>query len=199
MKRKMIEGNQYDMLYVEKYIGDGKYHCVCDCGKEVDVLGKNLRTGHTTSCGCKKLHDLSGMKFGYLKVIERGKKKVRGNQDRVQWKCICQNCGKKVYVYSDELTSENRKSCGCIRKEKGMPDKIKAEFSYGTQLSKIQSKPTKSNKSGVVGVNWDKSRNKWQASIRFQGKKYNIGRFEHLEDAVKARKRAEEEMFKPLL
>lgn len=28
------------------------YHCVCDCGKEKDVNGMNLRNGSSTSCGC---------------------------------------------------------------------------------------------------------------------------------------------------
>ena len=26
--------------------------CKCDCGKKLVVLGKNLRSGHTKSCGC---------------------------------------------------------------------------------------------------------------------------------------------------
>lgn len=29
-----------------------KWHCICDCGKEVDVLGEDLRRGSTVSCGC---------------------------------------------------------------------------------------------------------------------------------------------------
>lgn len=28
------------------------WHCRCDCGNETVVLGWNLRSGHTTSCGC---------------------------------------------------------------------------------------------------------------------------------------------------
>ena len=28
------------------------WNCKCDCGNEVVVMGNNLRTGHTTSCGC---------------------------------------------------------------------------------------------------------------------------------------------------
>lgn len=47
----------------------------------------------------------------------------------------------------------------------------------------------------MVGVNWDKSRNKWQASIRFQGHKYNLGRFEDFDMAVTARKEAEKQIF----
>lgn len=29
-----------------------KWRCVCDCGKESIVIGKDLRSGHTKSCGC---------------------------------------------------------------------------------------------------------------------------------------------------
>lgn len=28
------------------------WHCLCDCGREVDVVGKYLKNGDTTSCGC---------------------------------------------------------------------------------------------------------------------------------------------------
>ena len=28
------------------------WRCVCDCGKEVSVIGKDLRQGKTQSCGC---------------------------------------------------------------------------------------------------------------------------------------------------
>ena len=29
-----------------------RWHCRCDCGREVDVLSINLRAGKTRSCGC---------------------------------------------------------------------------------------------------------------------------------------------------
>lgn len=28
------------------------WHCICDCGNEITVIGKNLRNGNTKSCGC---------------------------------------------------------------------------------------------------------------------------------------------------
>lgn len=35
--------------------GEAKWLCQCDCGKSIiSVLGSNLRTGHTTSCGCER-------------------------------------------------------------------------------------------------------------------------------------------------
>ena len=37
----------------EYYTGrDAWWVCRCDCGTESIVNGKNLRTGHTLSCGC---------------------------------------------------------------------------------------------------------------------------------------------------
>jgi len=57
---------------------------------------------------------------------------------------------------------------------------------------------TAANKSGVVGVNWDKSKGKWQCSIRFQGKKIYLGHYENFEDAVKARQRGEEQVRKKI-
>jgi hypothetical protein len=43
------------------------------------------------------------------------------------------------------------------------------------------------NKTGVIGVWWDQSRNKYQAYIRVNGKRHHLGRFDSLEDAAKAR------------
>ena len=44
------------------------------------------------------------------------------------------------------------------------------------------------NKSGISGVHWDKSRNKWKAVIQYKGKTKMIGRYDSLDEATKARK-----------
>lgn len=48
------------------------------------------------------------------------------------------------------------------------------------------------NTSGYTGVTWDKTRNKWKATINENGHCHNLGRFDRLEDAIAARKVAEE-------
>lgn len=194
-KRIPLEGKRYGMVVVKDYIGKDKYLCECDCGKTFTALGSNLTKNHHTSCGCKKLSDLTGKTFGYLKVIKRSANKVRGKATRVRWQCLCTRCNNIVDVYADCLVSGQTTSCGCINKDKDMPQKIKDDFVDGTQISRIMSVPTASNKSGVVGVNWDKSRNKWQAGIRFKGHRYNLGRFDDFETACKVRKEAEEHIF----
>lgn len=47
-------------------------------------------------------------------------------------------------------------------------------------------------KSGVKGVSWSESRQKWMAYIRRDGRMVNLGRFASIEEAIKARKEAEE-------
>lgn len=195
-KRIPLEGEIFGRLSVKEYIGKGKYKCICGCGKECEIFGANLVRGHTTSCGCKKAScDLSDKVFGSLKVVKRAEGKSRGGKKRALWECECLRCGNIISVYADSLKSGSTTSCGCLQRERDIPEKLKKEYIAGTQISKIQSEPTKSNKTGVVGVNWDKSRGKWQASIRFKGHKYNIGRFDDFEMAVKARKEAERKIF----
>lgn len=50
-------GKKYGRLTVLEYVGTNEkkhalFRCICDCGNEVIVKGRNLRTGHTQSCGC---------------------------------------------------------------------------------------------------------------------------------------------------
>lgn len=53
---------------------------------------------------------------------------------------------------------------------------------------------TKSNTSGVTGVQWLKSRERWIAMITLDKKPIRIGTFVNFEDAVRARKIAETQM-----
>lgn len=46
------------------------------------------------------------------------------------------------------------------------------------------------NKSGITGVSWYKQTNKWRAQIRHNGKKINLGYFNSIDDAAKARQTA---------
>lgn len=60
-------GNSYGKLVVicrhEASIGQGnsRWICRCACGSEKVVIGKNLRTGATTSCGCARSEKLCEM------------------------------------------------------------------------------------------------------------------------------------------
>lgn len=53
----------------------------------------------------------------------------------------------------------------------------------------------KNNKSGVTGVYFDNHSNKWAAEIKINRKKISLGHFKEFNDAVAARKEAEEKYF----
>lgn len=191
MKRIDITGNRYGKLVVLEYLGNARYRCRCDCGNETIVFSGNLRKGHTTSCGCKKGTGIVGKKFGKLFIESR----IEGT-DKYHCVCDCGNVVTRNYHSLMQNTSRIRMCDDCANEIRIASVKQKV-FVDGTQPSRItlSPKPTKANKSGVVGVNWDKSRNKWQASIRFKGHKYNLGRFTNIQDAIDIRKKAEQEIF----
>jgi len=60
------------------------------------------------------------------------------------------------------------------------------------QQNTYNQKRRKTNASGFTGVGWHKRICKWQSQIQTDGKKICLGYFEKIEDAVAARKAAEE-------
>lgn len=84
------------------------WKCQCNCGNIKEVDGNHLRSGHTSSCGCKLGTHLEidiGTRFGKLTVLEY----VTGG-----YKCQC-DCGKQVIVRPTSLLNGQKQSCGCLR------------------------------------------------------------------------------------
>ena len=89
--------------------------CRCDCGTERVVSGGLLRTGATTSCGCKNTGgriDLTGLRFGRWTVLHY--KETVNKQP--YWSCRC-DCGAESAVLGMTLRSGGSRSCGCLRRE----------------------------------------------------------------------------------
>jgi len=73
----------------------------------------------------------------------------------------------------------------------------RASLTYidGTCVEMLAAKTVRrNNTSGVPGVEWRASKGLWRAGICFKGKRYYLGSFRKFEDAVKARKQAEEDL-----
>ena len=64
------------------------------------------------------------------------------------------------------------------------------------QLNTCNAKLRGNNTSGVTGVEFDKRRGKWIACIRYRKEDYYLGSFMNKDDAIKARKLKEQELFK---
>lgn len=201
-----LTGQRFGKLKVIKRVGSGEnraatWLCQCDCGNKLIVLSTSLRSGHTTSCGCKNYKDLTGKRFGKLLVVRKIKNNFYGQK---QWLCQC-DCGKQKVYTTGTLTQGGTKSCGCFNKKiakvkaKKMFDSEKDYFVEGTYLLGLNRRKNKNNTSGTTGVYFASREKVYIASITFKGKRHFLGRFKNKQDAINARKEAEEKYFKPIL
>ena len=197
-----LTGNKFGMLTVigqaeSTNKGQRRWLCRCDCGTEKIVLGCNLRRGTTVSCGCKHRNDLTGQQIGKLPVLRRSDRYgTRGNRRRQLWECQC-DCGAITYKATDTLTNPALSMCQTCAGEYSITKaRENLGFEDGTQITKIQNRTeTSENLSGVRGIYLDRKTGRYRARLKFRGVLYNLGSYRSLEDAVKARRRGEEEIF----
>lgn len=101
-----------------------KFVCVCACGQEASFLGENLRSGHTTSCGCvqdenrrKRAKGANGQRFGRLMVIGEADKYVSPQGKGLRQVFVRCDCGVVSTVTLNSLKKGLAASCGCYRTE----------------------------------------------------------------------------------
>ncbi len=146
----------------------------------------------------KKLN-LTGQRFGKLTVLAP----AENVGPRTAWLCRCE-CGKEIVAKTVRLRDGRQTSCGCDREftGKSLAEAGRASLTYvdGTCVEMIRASTVRcNNTSGVPGVDWTKRKRRWRAAICFKGKRYYLGSYERFDDAVKARKQAEAELFQPFL
>ena len=120
-----------------------------------------------------------GDKFGRLTVVKKTKFKYFNSS---VWECTC-DCGNKVVVSSGALSSGNTLSCGCLRKEWASVRTICCSSTHDA--------------TGYRGVYYNPKCNSYFAKLTNNGHTYNLGSYKMITDAIKARRRAEEEYHFP--
>ncbi|MCI1859004.1 MAG: hypothetical protein LKI80_12700 [Sporolactobacillus sp.] len=185
-----------------------RYLCQCDCGRQKVVRMDLLRTGRTKSCGClnreitsrRLTRNLTGQRFGRLTVLHRSAKHHPSQNDAV-WTCRC-DCGNRVDVLSRYLLNGETKSCGCWKVEHGKRLRAYEERKYrknGVYLPALRRKVRADSGTGVKGVSLDKRTGRYRATLTIRRHRHYLGSFRRFEDAVQARKVAEEKYYRPLL
>lgn len=116
-----LSGNYYEELKVlnfEELINHRSYwKCKCSCGKEIIVSSDNLKSGNTTSCGCKRsksnIKNIPyGTVFDNLKVIKFDSiKKNKSGKGIAYYECECLICKSHVIVPGYKLRNGSAKSC----------------------------------------------------------------------------------------
>ncbi len=144
-------------------------------------------------------NDLTGKRFGKLFVLAETNN--RADEGSIVWKCKC-DCGNIIEISSKRLVNGLTISCGCYQKERqkySMKKLQNRQFKENTNIDLISKKQANSNsQSGVRGVHWCSSKNKWIASLSFK-KKIHKKAFKNKNDAIKYRKELEDKYFKPIL
>lgn len=121
-----LTGKRFERLVVIERVSpvgsDVRWRCRCDCGKEVTAPSRDLKRGHTKSCGChsrdmlarRSSKELTGKKFSRLLVLQR----VGSNKfDKALWLCAC-DCGQSTVVTTGQLMNGTTRSCGCYKAER---------------------------------------------------------------------------------
>ena len=168
----------------------------------------------------KRVSIPTGVRSGKLTALGPSDQFRRGCR---LWESRC-DCGNHVFLEPYIITGGRGVSCGCARKDRCMadiagqrfgrleaverlPEKrgsgcIKTEHEQpplhyvdGTCVEMLTRKKLMANNtSGHTGVQATAD-GKWTARIVFKRKRYYLGTYSEYDDAVKARERAEEELF----
>lgn len=191
--------------------------CQCECGNQTIVRAASLINGKTHSCGClqreraaanlKKYNDYEIQEDYVIMYTSKGEFFLVDLEDFWKVKNICWNIDKNGYVYGRYKKKKIRLHCFLLNCPKGMDvdhiggkktrfDCRKGNLRLATYVENNRNKDvSKRNKSGTVGVYWNKRVSKWVARISIDKKDVLLGYFTNIEDAITIRKQAEKEHF----
>lgn len=205
---------------VEDYVSPkgekrSRWLCQCDCGEEVIVVGKYLtKKNGTKSCGCFARENMSKVKKRYntydlsgeygIGYTLKGEKFYFDLEDYDKIKEHCWSLTNDGYVSTHIKRKQTLFHRLIMDNESGIVDHInhnvqdnrKSNLRIATSSQNgMNASLSKNNTSGVTGVKWHKKQQKWIANITINYKRIWLGSFVDFDDAVKARKKAEEKYF----
>lgn len=199
-----------------------KWICKCSCGNPVPVIamGSNLKRGHTKSCGCwhKEYTQAFGGHNRKLNEYEFHDNYVIGKNDKGETFIIDFESYELVCPYYWAKTKKGYFMCQSGPDGKPMQlHRLIMDADKTIQLDHINHDKTdnrkcnlrivsgsencwnkglrKSNTTGATGVYRRTGRNTWWAEIKAEGTRHFLGDFDSFDDAVAARKAAEERYF----
>ena len=202
-------GNVYDNLTVlEQKRENNKTYLLCKCsicGKikwyRQDYFNSNNRKFCCKNNTKFKKQNHCGETLNNIEILKITNKK-RGSSYLYECRCFCGNI---FYATFNEINTHKVKSCGCLKKYR--PENLKKAIKKykedylkeNTNLRNINNtKLYTNNTTGIKGVCFSKSENKWIAFLTLKGKNYKK-RFLKKEEAINYRKKLEEKYFKPIL
>lgn len=194
------------------------WECECKCGKIIKVSETRLlnNKNEKLSCGCVKNYN-GGIRPKLNKYIEHenyieiclcnNKSTYIDKEDfdlvkKDKWTIstdgyAISSSGEYIHkrlhrVVMNELDTKN--IIDHINRNKLDNRKSNLRITTDQQNSFNQSK-RKNNTSGIIGVSWWNRDNNWMAQIKYNYKRYFLGYYDNIDDAIKARLQAELKYF----
>lgn len=190
------------------------YNCQCiKCGSCFVDRGQRILMYATIGCkACrKKVKDSQrvieaqqyiGLKSGELTVDEILGLRDYNKKRLIFVRCRC-SCGSYPEVPLDKIKSMQVLTCGHNRQKQldTGREAIKSVRISGTLIPAIngQRKVNKNSNTGYTGVSYMPQHQKYRAYINFRRQQYYLGLYDHQDDAIKARKAAEKQIYGPFL
>lgn len=217
--RKDLTGLRFGRLLVlnRNELRKKYWDCQCDCGNKCTIHMSQLQTGDTKSCGCirkemaynqcKKYNEYEVQEDYVIMYTTKNEPFYVDIEDFWKVRYICWHKDEGGYLVgsiekghillhrlimdaSDDMLVDH------IHGEPTRNDNRKSNLRIATyQENAMNHGVAKDNTSGITGVNWHKTSNKWRAYIGINGKNIHLGSFDSFEDAINARKIAEEKYF----
>lgn len=223
-KTRLI-GNRFGNLLVDDFAGYNKnkcilYNCLCDCGNRCIATYTELTKRKKDNCGCRtkekmrkakikfNKYDLSG-EYGIGWTTNTNKEFYFDLEDYDKIKDYC-------WIEHDNYLEANSKN-GKNQQIKFHRFVVNANEFYEkvdhinhntldnrksnlrictNQQNCFNHRVHSNNTTGYSGINFDSEKNKYRARIFINKKGIHLGYFNGIEDAIKARRKAEHEYFK---
>ena len=201
------------------------WFCKCDCGNPelLEIFGNRLQSGKLQSCGClirdcqrkTNIYDLTGeYGIGYTENTDSyGRNEFYFDlEDYDKIKNNYWSFNKNDYLDAWGHKQHDGKITLILHRIiMGDPDGYKIDHIHGSstkndnrkcnlriatnQQNTMNSKMHSNNTSGVTGVSWDSRSSRWVVQIGYKMKRIHVGYYDNFDDAVVARKNAEEKYF----
>lgn len=217
------ERERLEKAKITKKYGSKKWICQCDCENKTirSVREGDLKNGSSASCGCDKKgiikfnketktkinkYDLSG-EYGigwtsntnkefYFDLEDYDKIKDYGWREKTTGKTS--KGVNKVYISTSSRILLHRLILNAPE-DKQVDHKNHNTFDNRKSNLRLcslsENTLNKTPKEGTIPGVFQKGKGKWGARIQYKRKLYNLGTFDTKEEAIKARKEKEEELF----
>lgn len=212
-----LVGKHFGRWTVLEWIEKDIWKCQCSCSEKTikNIDGRHLRGNKTHSCGCLTLesckkynsYDLTnGYGIGY--TTNKNDKFIFDLDDYFKIKDTTWVTSSDGYIIGSSGTYSKKRMHRIIINTPIKDDTIVDHINRdrldnrkcnlriaNNQENSFNSSKRINNNSGIIGVSWWKRDNNWMAQIKYNYKRIFLGYYDDIEDAIRARLKAELKYF----